>query len=133
MPTDALSTSKTRILVVDSDEVSGAALVSLLGQDKEVAVEWALSSFEAGLVTQRFNPHVLVVNLQSKSIDASQICHVIRASEEFQTVKLIAVASHLNDSECLALMQKGFDDYVTDLSHRENLIQKVESAVAIIY
>ncbi len=85
------------------------------------------------MVAQRFSPHVLLVNLLSEDISATEICKSIRADEDLQTIKIIALANNLSDSESTALLQKGFDGYVTDSTNITEIIKAVEEATAIIY
>jgi methylmalonyl-CoA mutase cobalamin-binding subunit len=48
-------------------------------------------------------------------------------------MKILAIAGHLGPSECQALMQKGFDDFIEDASDVAEVIKRVEHAIAIIY
>jgi len=57
----------------------------------------------------------------------------IRSSEDLQTIKIIALANKLSDSESAALMQKGFDGYVSNAADINEIIRKIEEATAIIY
>jgi CheY-like chemotaxis protein len=78
-------------------------------------------------------PHVLLVNLLAKEIDAAEICRNIRADEELQTIRIIALANHLTSSEATALLQKGFDGYVSKPNDVSEVVRKIEEATAIIY
>ena len=69
----------------------------------------------------------------ANGIDANGICRSIRGSEEFETVKIIALANHLSEQEAGALMQKGFDGYVSNPSDDTEVVHKIEEATAIIY
>ena len=89
--------------------------------------------FETGTAVQRFSPHVLLVNLLARDIDAAGICSHIRADEELQTIKIIALSNHLSASETTALLQKGFDGYVTKPEDIMEVVRKIEEATAIIY
>jgi excisionase family DNA binding protein len=133
MPTAALPVGKIRVLVVDSDSESASALANTLGTKADYEVQTARSNFETGAVAQRFAPHVLLINLLSERIDATGICKSIRADEDLQTTKIIALANHLSDSESAALLQKGFDGYISDPSDAAEAISKIEEAISIIY
>jgi excisionase family DNA binding protein len=133
MPTTGLTTGKTRILLVDNDKNAAHELADYLLTAGEYDIRAVYSTFETGSVTQKFCPHVLVVSLLSRDIDATGICNAIRSDQDLSTIKIIAVANHLSDHECQALLQKGFDDYVVDMSSPLELVRKIEQAVAIIY
>lgn len=133
MPTEALSVGKLRILVVDGAERAKADLVDSLTTRGSYEVEAAYTSFETGAAIQRVTPHVVLINLLATDINANGICRSIRGSEEFGTIKIIALANHLSDQEAGALMQKGFDGYVSDPSDATEVVRKIEEATAIIY
>ena len=133
IPTEGLICDKIRVLIVDSDKDLSQTLAAALQRAGTYEVQLVHTSFEAGLVTQRFNPHVLLVNLFSQGIDASRICSTVRKHEDFAAMKIIAIAGHLSDSECTALLQRGFDDYIDDVSNTSGVIQHIEEEVSVIY
>lgn len=133
MPATAFPVGKIRVLVVDSDADAGSALADTLRTRADYEVQTVRSSFETGVVAQKFAPHVLLVSLLAESIDATEICKSIRANEDLQTIKIIALANQLSDSESAALLQKGFDGYISNLGDAGEAIKKIEEATAIIY
>jgi excisionase family DNA binding protein len=133
MPTDALPVGKIRVLMVDGEEITRSDTAETLETQGGYEVHTARSGFETGAAVQRYSPHVILLNLLAKGIDASQICTSIRSSEDFETIKIIALANHLSDSEAAALMQKGFDGYVSDPANTAEIIKRIEEATAIIY
>ncbi len=48
-------------------------------------------------------------------------------------MRIMALAGHLSESECAALLEKGFDDYIPDPMNISLISQKIQNAVAIIY
>jgi len=133
MPTEALTVGKIRVLVVDSDNETASALADTLRTKADYEVQTVCSNFETGAVAQKFAPHVLLINLLSERIDATSICRSIRADEDLQTIKIIAMANHLSDSESAALLHKGFDGYISDPSDAAQAIGRIEEAISIIY
>lgn len=133
MPTDTLPAGKIRVLMVDGAEITRSDTTETLETQGGYEVYTARSGFETGAAVQRYSPHVILLNLLAKGIDAGQICTSIRASEDFETIKIIALANHLSDSEAAALMQKGFDGYVSDPANTAEIIKRIEEATAIIY
>ncbi len=133
MPTGTLSVGKLRVLVIDSDAHSRDAMVNGLDAKDRYEVQAAGSTFETGAAIQRFTPHVVLVNLLAHGIDAGGICRSIRDNEEYATIKLIALANQLSEPEAAALIQKGFDGYVSNPSDATEVIRKIEEVTAIIY
>ena len=133
MPAAVLPVGKIRVLVIDSNADAALALADLLRTKADYEVKTVTSNFETGIVTQKFAPHVLMINLLAKDIDATEICKNIRATEDLQTIKVIALANQLSDSEANALLQKGFDGYISNPPDPTEVIKTIEEATAIIY
>ncbi len=133
MPTDALPIGKTRVLIVDADGESAESLGQLLAETADYEIETVGTTFETGLVAQKFSPHVMIISLLSGDIDAAEICKSVRGDDDLQAVKLIALANHLEDAEQSALLQKGFDGYISKNTPVEEIVRNIEQATAIIY
>ncbi|MHC4260448.1 MAG: response regulator [Planctomycetota bacterium] len=133
MPTTAISAGKTRVLIVDSDRNSASSLAETLRTKAGYEVQTVDSNFETGVVAHKFAPHVLLINLLAEGINATEICKNIRQNEDLQTIKVVALANQLSESESAALLQKGFDDYISDPSNGAEVISRIEETTAIIY
>jgi len=133
MPAPTLPVGKIRVLVVNSNKDAASALADTLRTKADYEVQTAGSNFETGTIAQKFAPHVLLVNLLAEGIDATSICKSIRTNEELQTIKIIALANRLSDSESAALLHKGFDGSITNLDDTAEIIKRIEEATAIIY
>lgn len=75
----------------------------------------------------------MLINLLAEDIEAMDICKSIRQTQDLQTIKIIALAKTLSQSEAAALQQKGFDGYISDPSSIDEVVRKIEEATAIIY
>ena len=133
IPTTGLKVGGIRVVIADSNEKEATSLAQSLRTKADYEVEIARSAFEAGLAAQKFSPHVMLVNLLDKNIDAGEICKNIRKTEDLQTVKLIAIANQLSEAEATALLQKGFDGYVSNPADATEVIRKIEQSTAIVY
>jgi excisionase family DNA binding protein len=133
MPTDALAVGKIRVLLVGQEDHMHQDLPEQLAKKGGYEVHVARSTFDAGAAVQRFTPHVVLVNLLAKDVDAQDVCRSIRTSEDFETIKVVALANHLSNQEEVALLQKGFDAYVSDPSDPAEIAKRIEETTAIIY
>ncbi len=133
MPTAGLAVGKIRVLIADSNEQAAKALAETLRNKADYEVQTVHSNFETGAVVQKFAPHVLLVSLLAEGIDATDVCRGIRANEESETIKIVALANRLSDSESEALLQKGFDGYVSYSEDVTEVVKKIEEVTAIIY
>lgn len=133
IPSPVPSFGRTRVLIADTNNGTGAALAEELKSKTEYEVRLSDSVFETGAAAFEFAPHVLLVNLMSREINAADICKSIRSNDDLQTIRIIALANHLNKSEASALLQQGFDGCVMDPGDAAEVISKIEQATAIIY
>jgi excisionase family DNA binding protein len=133
MPMTALPVGKIRVLIVDGSTNTTSVLAEDLRNKADYDVQTVASSFETGVIAQKFAPHVMLINLLAKNIDAAGICKSIRRDEDLQTIKIIAVAGRLSNPESAALMQLGFDGCVSFPCDAAEVIKKIEETTAIIY
>ncbi|MBC8469548.1 MAG: helix-turn-helix domain-containing protein [Planctomycetes bacterium] len=133
MPTSALPVGKIRVLVADSNDKTASALADVLRSEADYEVKTVRSNFGTGAIVHKFAPHVLLVSLLSEDIDAMSICECIHTHEDLRTIKIIALVNNLSESESEALLQKGFDGYVSYCADAKEVIRRIEEATAIIY
>ncbi|MBN2182146.1 MAG: helix-turn-helix domain-containing protein [Sedimentisphaerales bacterium] len=133
MPTAGLAVGKIRVLIADSNIQAANTLAEALKSKADYEVQTVHTNFETGAFVQKFTPHVLLISLLADSIDATDVCRGIHANEESETIKVVAIANRLSDSEAAALMQKGFDGYVSYSEDVTNVVKKIEEVTAIIY
>jgi excisionase family DNA binding protein len=133
MPATMLPAGKIRVLIADSDGDAASVLADTLRTKADYEVQTAQNNFEAGVIAQKFTPHVLLISLLAEGIDATDICKSIRSNEDLQTIKVIALAKQLSDSESAALLQKGFDGRISNPANIAKVVKEIEEATAIIY
>ena len=133
MPTSGLAVGKIRVLIADSNDKTATVLAEALQNKADYEVQTVHSNFETGAVVHKFAPHVLLISLLAEGIDATDVCKGIRTNEESQTVKIVAIANRLSDSEAMALLHKGFDGYVCYSDDASEVVKKIEEVTAIIY
>ncbi len=132
MPITGFPLGKIRVLIVGGNNGSYENLESLQNNG-DYEVQTVSNTFETGLAAQRFAPHVILINLLAENIAAEEICKSIRADEDMQTIKIIALSNQLSDSESDALLKKGFDGYVTNPDNQDEIVKCIEEATAIVY
>jgi len=133
IPTDAIEVGRMRILVIDSDWEGAENLANALQTRRNYEVQTAQNGFDAGLVAQKLVPHVIMINLMARDIDAGQVCKYVRTNEDLSGTKIIAMTNKLSETEVIALHKKGFDAVLTDPADTRHIIRTIEEVTAIIY
>lgn len=131
IPTDSLDLGKLKILIVDSDSDYAKSVTEIINNNPKYQADYAINSFEAGLMAQKTIPNVIVVNLMSNNINAEEICKAVRISNELQGGKVVAIVGNLSDREIKAVLDKGFDSYVSNPADISELIGAIEDASSI--
>ena len=132
MPTDQLGHDKVRILIIDSDWQMANTLAEAMRKNPSLAVETANSGFDAGLIAQKLEPHVILINLTASDINADHICKNVRRNPELGTTKVVALAEGLKQNEAEAVLNKGYDFCITDTSDIAEITKTINQAIAII-
>ncbi len=132
MPIDQLEHDKIRVLIIDSDWQLANSLADTLRKNPSFAVETANSGFDAGLIAQKFEPHVILINLMASEIDADHICSNVRKTPELGVTKVVALAEGLKANETGAVLNKGYDFCITDTSDITAIGRTINQATSII-
>ena len=132
MPTDHIEHDKIRILIIDSDWQLADSLAETLRKNPSFGDETAGSGFDAGLIAQKFEPHVILINLKAADIDSDLICSNIRRTPELGVTKIVALAEGLKANETGAVLNKGYDYCIADTSDIAAISRAVNQATSII-
>jgi len=133
IPTDNLDVGTLRVLLIDNSNGAAERLAQGLVDKRDYDVVIAQNSFDAGLMAHKNRPHVILINLMARDIDATQVCRYVRSHEDLSSAKIVAVANNLGTKESQALQQKGFDAAVTDTNDLTQVVRTIEQVTSIIY
>jgi excisionase family DNA binding protein len=95
MPLDGLDGGVCRVLVIDAD--AGEALAETLNASPRYRVQAASNEFEAGVLAQQLNPHVIVLAADAGDDDALAVCRNIKSNAAFGAATVIAASEGLGD------------------------------------
>jgi excisionase family DNA binding protein len=132
IPLNGLDTGRQRIVVVDPDEEFARALADSLAGHPQYEASTAASAFEAGIVVQECKPHVLLIDVSLPGMSAKELCRVLRGHEWLSLIKLIAIGAGLADGRGQALLQDGFDAFLSKPFDVRQLLQAVERTTSSV-
>ena len=133
MPLNGLMTGTTRILIVDDEQDIVEVLEKILEDEAKYEVEVAQGGFAAGVTADKFRPHVILIDLHLKDVDANEVVKQVKKSSDLQLTKVIAMSGKLTDAEAQALLTNGFDGFLRKPFHVRQVIEAVEDAMAVVY
>jgi two-component system, OmpR family, response regulator len=129
IPIDLLDSGKKKILVVDDDPEIVELFTDVLDRDGRFEVRTATSGYDAGMITQEFNPDLIILDYMLPDINGNLVCRTIRQNPAFEHVKIIIVSGVVNPEEVNDLLRAGADEFVKKPFNIEKLIQRVGELV----
>ena len=78
IPTDVLEGSLRRVLVVDDDVAILELFEDLLCRDGRFEVKTASTGYDAGLLTESFRPHLIILDYMLPDINGNIVCERVR-------------------------------------------------------
>ena len=133
MPLNGLMTGATRVLIVDDEQDIVEVLEKILEDEARYEVEVAKGGFEAGLIAERFRPHVLLLDMNLSDIDGRVVAKQVKTNPDLQLTKVIAMSGRMADDEAKGLMAAGFDGFLRKPFHVRQVMEAIEDAMAVVY
>lgn len=131
IPPDALDSGKQKILVVDDDPEIVELFVDVLTRDGRFDVKTARSGYDAGMLTQEFNPDLIILDYMLPDINGNVVCKTIRQNPNFQETKIIIVSGVVNQDEINDLLRSGADEFVKKPFNIEKLIERISQLLTV--
>jgi len=133
IPLNGLDGGTSRILLVGDNAETNETLAASLAKDGRYEVRTAECGFDAGLIAEQFHPHVIFLDIMLEDINVKRICNLIHENPELQGTRIVAVTTALTEGERQALLQQGFDGYLSKPFDIVKMMEAIEDAVSIIH
>jgi DNA-binding response OmpR family regulator len=131
IPPDSLDSGKTKVLVVDDDPEIVELFVDVLERDGRFEVKTASTGYDAGMITQEFNPDLIILDYMLPDINGNVVCKTIRQKPEFEHTKIIIVSGVVNQDEINDLLKAGADDFVKKPFNIEKIIERIGELLTV--
>ncbi len=112
IPTDALEGSRRRLLIVDDDPQIVQLLEEMLRRDTRFELESASNGYDAGLLTERFRPHLIVLDYMLPDINGDVVCERIRENTELKDTKILFVSGVIERDRIDRLIRAGGNGFL---------------------
>ncbi len=131
IPTDALESTRRRVLVVDDDEQIIELFLDVLSRDDRFEVKSARTGYDAGVLTEQFRPHLVLLDYMLPDINGNLVCDRIRSNPELAGTKIIVISGVVNQDEIDTLLRSGADDFVKKPFNIEKLIERMSQMLNV--
>jgi two-component system, sensor histidine kinase and response regulator len=128
--------SEYRILVVDDSIDSRLVLVKILTSIGFVVQE-AANGIEAIAVWQKWQPHLILMDMRMPIMDGYEATKIIKTTEETPISNcdtiIIALTANAFEEQREAMIQAGCDDYMNKPFREEQLLEKLSEYLKVQY
>ena len=130
IPTACLEGEEKRVLIVDDDPEIVGLLEELLKNDDRFEIKTAATGYDAGLLTESFKPHVLLLDYMLPDINGNLVCERIKANPEFEETRVIVISGVVPQEDIDSLFESGADAFIKKPFNVEDIIKKIDELVS---
>jgi excisionase family DNA binding protein len=124
IPTDALESSKRKLLVVDDDEDLVELMVDVFDRDGRFEIKTANNGFDAGMLVREFRPDLVILDIMLPDINGKEVCQRIRSDPNLESVKIICISGMVEADRIAELKAAGADDFIGKPFHVDKLLDR---------
>jgi len=129
IPLDGLEDGKIRVLVVDDEPQIIEMFVDALKADGRFDVATAETGYDAGVLTQQFQPDIVVLDYMLPDINGNVVCRTIRENPDLAHIRILIISGMVNPAEVEGLKQAGADDFIKKPFNIETVIGRIVELV----
>lgn len=131
IPTDTLEGSTRRVLVVDDDRRIVDLFLDVFSADGRFEVRSAGTGYDAGLLTESFRPHLIVLDFMLPDINGNLVCERLRERPEFDSTKVLIISGVVKRQEIDGLLEAGADEFLKKPFNIDDLIRTTEALLGL--
>jgi len=125
IPTDALESGKRKLLIVDDDKELVDLFRDVLESDGRFEVRVATNGFDAGLMTQEYQPDLMVLDVMLPDINGLEVCKRVRSNPSLAGMKIIAISGMIERDKIGELKAAGADDFMQKPFKVDALVDRI--------
>jgi excisionase family DNA binding protein len=120
-----------RILVVEDDQSILDVFEDTIGRDDRFEMRTAANGYDAGMLTESFRPHLIVLDYMLPDINGNVVCQRLRAKPELADTRVIFVSGVVEQDEVDRLIRSGADDFLKKPFSVSQLLERIEKLLEI--
>ena len=131
IPLEALEGATKRILIVDDDPAIVELFRDVLTRDGRFEIQSAMTGYDAGLLTQSFRPHLIILDYMLPDVNGNIVCQRIKTNPELRDTHIIFVSGVVNQDEVKALLALGADDFIKKPFNIGALVKRISDLTGL--
>lgn len=116
-----------RLLIVDDDPAILDMFKDLFASDGRFTVKLASTGYDAGMLTESFRPHLMILDFMLPDMNGDVVCKRLRASEHLRDTKVLFVSGVVSQQEIERLTSAGASGFVAKPFDVAALTRRIES------
>jgi excisionase family DNA binding protein len=124
--------SKKRVLIVDDEDVVLTLLDDYLQSLGLFETDTASNGYEAGLKTQSFRPHLLIIDYNLGDVTGAQVAASIRENDKLKDTRILVMSGFLSDAEAKGVLEKGVDAFLRKPFEMETVRDEVFQLLGVV-
>ncbi|MFG0247132.1 MAG: response regulator [Phycisphaerales bacterium JB052] len=131
IPIESIGSDRKRVLIVDDEPEIVSLVTDLLEGDGRFEVRSAMTGYDAGMETERFKPHLIVLDYMLPDINGNIVCQRVRENDQGGDTRVLCVSGVVEQIEVEKLMQAGADGFLKKPFELRELVDRIEGLLQI--
>lgn len=129
IPLNGLDRGSASLVVLDSDIAFWNTAREAIERECDYDIWITTAAFEAGAIVKETKPQVLIVDVSLPDVVPRSLALGMHAIPDLQDTRLLATAHNLSEAQGQALLQDGFDRFISKPFPVRDLIDAIESLI----
>ena len=125
IPLDVIEGGVKRILVVDDDRGILELFQDVLARDGRFEVRTASTGYDAGMLTEGFRPHLMVLDFMLPDVNGNIVCQRIRSNPNLRDTRIIFVSGVVDQKQIDSLLSAGGNEFIKKPFNVQTLMGRI--------
>jgi len=131
IPMMNMQSGKKRLLIVDDDAEIVELMSDVLIRDGRFEIKTASTGYDAGIMTQKFRPDLILLDYMLPDVNGNIVCKTIKQDPEFSNTRIIIISGVINQTEIDDLLKAGAEEFVKKPFSITELIDKIAAVLEL--
>ncbi len=131
IPIVSIQSGKKRLLIVDDDAEIVELMTDVLARDGRFDVRTASTGYDAGIMTQKFRPDLILLDYMLPDVNGNIVCKTIKQDPEFANTRIIIISGVINQTEIDDLLKAGAEAFVKKPFNITELIDRIAAVLEL--
>jgi excisionase family DNA binding protein len=131
IPVEVIEGTGRRVLVVDDDPEIVELFQDLLARDDRLEVKTASTGYDAGMLTESFRPHLMVLDFMLPDINGNVVCQRIRSNPQLKETRILFVSGVVDQEQISALLAAGGNEFIKKPFNVHTLLGRIQELLGM--